>query len=175
VDDKISYLLSGSNGVRYLEHHNYPSWKGGEDFLVLNQYDDVTMKAGDELQKFIIVYLPNFGIEKAKAKYETFFVSRDDSSDAIILRDRLIYTSSLNSAASLAASFDWKGGEIPLFTGEISFRDGVYTWRKTVPAGGCGYLEAIKTVPCGKNFDAVVLSDGTVLIRYEGESDYQML
>jgi len=175
IDDKISYLLSGSNGVRYISHHDYPKWKGVEDFLVLNRYENLKLKSGEELPRFITVFLPNQDIHTAKKAYDTFYVSMENTADAVIFADRLVYASMEHTQSVISASFELKGKDIPLFAGRISFKNGVYTWSDSVLPRFCGYRNALGYIASDRTFDAVGLPDGTVLIRYEGETVFHSL
>jgi len=175
IDDKISYLVRGSNGVRYREHHDYPKWKGIEDFLILNEHENLKLKAGETLPFFTLVFLPNMAHEAAKEIDKTFYVSCGGSADAAILGDKLVYSTTRNTKSILEAQFALSSKEVPLFAGEVSFRDGVYTWRMSGKARDCGYLNAAAKVCTDRNFDAIVMSNGMVLIRYAGEETYRIL
>ncbi|NLD87617.1 MAG: hypothetical protein GX633_05095 [Clostridiales bacterium] len=172
LDDKISYLLHGSNGVRYVSHHNYPKWKGIEDFLVLDNYGEVNLKKGEQLPLFLQISLPNKDIEYAKAAYKDFYVSKEGSIDACILSDRLIYSSFINTRSNLSCVFELDRERIPLFEGSASYRNGKYTCSLAVEPRGCGFKDCTGYADGGRDFDSVVLPDGTVLIRYAGETDY---
>ncbi len=174
VDDKISYLLYGSGSVRYTEHHNYPSWKGIEDFLVLNQYENITLHAGESLPRFILVYLPNRDITEAAAAYKNATVSEEGGMDAVILDDILVWSIYGNDIPK-SADFVWDKGEVPLFEGVCSLKNGKYSWTCRVKPKDGGYRVAAKKIRSDRDFDAVVLPDGEILIRYEGESSYIVL
>jgi len=45
----------------------------------------------------------------------------------------------------------------------------------TRKARHCGYLNAATKVCTERNFDAIVMSNGMVLIRYAGEETYRIL
>ncbi|NLD87619.1 MAG: hypothetical protein GX633_05105 [Clostridiales bacterium] len=173
IDDKISYILHGGNNVRYISHHHYPKWKGIEDFLVLNYMENVEMKAGDELPLYVQVCLPNENIEKAREK--RLYVSCGGNTDGVILGDRFIFSSLLPSEGLSETSFRIEAGEVPLFEGSVSFRDGIYTHSQTLPVRGCGVRTALAKVKTDRNFDAVVLPCGNTLIRFEGENTYHSL
>jgi len=175
IDDKIAYLLHGSNAVRYVSHHNYPKWKGVEDYLVLDYYENLQLNEGDQLPLFTAVHLPNRDITEAKNLYGQFSVSISGTADAVRVGDMLIYSSLQETAGEIEVKFTYTEGEIPLFMGHTSFKDGIYTWKKSVPVRGCGYLQAVTTIPSDRYFDAVVLSDESVLIRYENEVNYHIL
>jgi len=172
IDDKISYLVRGSNGVLYREHHNYPKWKGIEDYLVLNHYETLKLAAGESLPVFTAVFLPNTDHDAAKRQNETLIVSCGGNADGVILDDTLVYATTQPTQGILEAKFTLCAKEVPLYAGEVSFRDGVYTWRMSGKARDCGYLTAAAKVCACRNFDAVVTLDGTTLIRYEGEESY---
>jgi len=175
IDNKISYLLHGSRKVQYVNHHNYPKWKGVEDFLVTDLYENKSLKAGEELSPFVMVSLPNQSIEDAKKAYETFAVSSCGTADAVLFNDRLVYASALDTESMVSASFAMEKNSFALFEGQMSFKNGVFTWSDTVLPGGSGYRDALGYIASDRNFDAVGLSDGTVLIRYEGETEYHTL
>lgn len=172
IDKKIAYLLHGSNGVRYVSHHKYPKWKGIEDFLVLNCYEGLSLHAGDTLPKFIMVCLPNKGIADANTLKQKFYVSDEGNTDAVILGNTLAYSVINSSNETICASFTLNSKEVPLFEGQNSFKDGVNTWMASGNSKVCGYRSAVQTVAGDRNFDAVVLPDQTVLIRFDGESAY---
>ena len=175
IDDKMAYLLHGSNSVRYISHRDYPKWKGVEDFLVLNSYENIRMKAGEKLPLFVAVYLPNCNIEKAHSMNEAFCVSCSGSADAVMLEDKLIFSSGMACDGITDASFELPPGKLPLFEGVVSYKDGLYTWSSSVRAGECGYKTAVTTISPNRDFEAVILPDKMVLIRYDGEADYKPL
>ncbi|MBQ2743466.1 MAG: hypothetical protein IJF32_11780, partial [Oscillospiraceae bacterium] len=72
-------------------------------------------------------------------------------------------------------SFELPPGKLPLFEGVVSYKDGLYTWSSSVRAGECGYKTAVATISPNRDFEAVILPDKMVLIRYDGEADYKPL
>jgi len=176
IDDRMAYLLDGSNGVRYVSHHKYPKWKGVEDFLILNHYENITLQAGKSLPRFITVHLPNRDIRAAKEAYATFAASADGTADAVLLADRLVFASRRTDAGAISASFSLSEDRIPLYEGRVSFRDGIYTWQtQSVPPRFCGYRDAAAYLPADRAFEAIVLADGTILVRYENDEGYHPL
>lgn len=69
IDNKIGYLVYGSNKAEYLNRHIYPKWKGLEDTLVLNKREPFSMYKGDETDIFAVVSLPNFNEVETKMEY----------------------------------------------------------------------------------------------------------
>lgn len=70
VNNEIGYVLYGSNGVKYVNRHRYPHWKGVEDILVLNNIRERVFAEGESLQPFAAVILPNQSFEATAAIYE---------------------------------------------------------------------------------------------------------
>ena len=59
LDDRHGYLLYGSGGVRYLNRHVYPKWRGVEDQLILN-YDPARRLGPDTAcSTFAVLSMPN--------------------------------------------------------------------------------------------------------------------
>ncbi|MBE6551018.1 MAG: hypothetical protein E7665_02660 [Ruminococcaceae bacterium] len=175
IDDEISYILCGSKEVRYTEHHNYPKWKGIEDFLILNMHEDVTLKAGEELPYFSMIFLPNAPYEKAESIRESMSRSVSAEHECIIAEDTLYYSSFSDDKKVITAEFEINTEMIPLFEGKISFRDGVYSWTNELNEGECGYKKAAAFVSSERDFDAAVLTDSSVLVRYDDENGYHLL
>jgi len=173
LDDKMLYLIHNSNGVKYINHHYYPKWKGIEDFLVLNSYDRLQLNKGEELPLFAMAFLPNKGIEAAK-DFE-FTVSCAGNADAAVLNDVLVYSNRENEKTEARAEFSAKWREIPIFVGENSYKNGAYSWSALLLPNECGHRELVAKVPAERDFHAVALPNGTVLIKYGDDDSYHTL
>ena len=159
LDDKIAYLVYGSAKARYIEHHNYPNWKGVEDYLILNAREDLHLKAGEELPPLVVVFLPNAGIDKAKTAYGRFTVAHDGN--AAILNDYLVYKPRLSGIVS--ASFELSGTEIPVFEGVNTWRGGVLNWSARVDSAA--WKTKAATLPADKDFEEICTPDGCVFMN----------
>src|SRR5690606_29301593 len=85
VDNQIGYLLFGTGGVRYVNKHEYPKWKGVEDILVLNDLGRFRLSAGERRPPLAIVSLPNAtAAATAEARRKSSLLEADDP-DAILL------------------------------------------------------------------------------------------
>ncbi len=172
IEDHISYAAFGGGQIRYVGHHKYPKWKGIEDYLILNRYSDTSLHAGESLPHFAMLCLPNTGIGEAEKAYEASCQAFAGTAEALIWDDLLIFGWRQTRRGRARADFRPAWDRLPLFEGETHFRDGVYTWNASLEAGETGYRKAAAFVPADRPFDAIVTSDQTVLIRYDGESAY---
>ena len=145
LDDKMAYLTRGSSGVTYIGHHYYPGWKGVEDFLILNNHkENLTLRAGEELAPFVLVFLPNRTAEEAKKKNEAFQVAQSSAAgvDAVVLEHTLVYSNTQYESVSAAFSFRPQAGVIPVYEGASSLSGGVLSWNTRIPRRECGFAEA---------------------------------
>lgn len=62
VDDRIGYVVLGGRGIAYRNRHEYPTYKGLEDFLILS-HDRRAREfcAGQTVSTLAVVILPNWG------------------------------------------------------------------------------------------------------------------
>lgn len=145
LDNKMAYLTRGSSGVTYIGHHYYPVWKGVEDFLILNNHkENLTLRAGEELAPFVLVFLPNRTAEEAKKKNEAFQVAQSSAAgvDAVVLEHTLVYSNTQYESVSAAFSFRPQAGVIPVYEGASSLSGGVLSWNTRIPRRECGFAEA---------------------------------
>ncbi|MDD6878508.1 MAG: hypothetical protein PUD44_12135 [Clostridiaceae bacterium] len=175
IDDRMAYLLHGSAVTRYVGHHDYPKWKGIEDFLILNERENTALVKGEELPRFIAVCLPNTGIDGAREASRTFSVSEDGCVDAVMLDGLLVFASRQDTACSAEARFATDAARVPLFEGSTRFENGQYRWNAALKPRECGYKKAAAWVGTERSFEAAVLPDGRVLIRYDGETAFSVL
>ena len=168
LDNNIAYLVYGSKKARYIEHHNYPKWKGVEDYFILNCIENLNLKAGDELPPLVLVFLPNAGIDKAKAAYEQVIVS--NNSNALIFNDTLVNIPCFSG--TISASFNIPGSLVPVFEEINSWRNGTLNW--TQRAGNIAQRKKTAVIPADRSFEAICTPDGQTLVKFGGEEHYNV-
>lgn len=143
VDDMIGYVPTGSQGVVYLNQHQYPKWKGVEDTLTLNFREMADVSAGQRLEPFVLVTLPNSTKERTAAYADA--VHKPECADEILemleVPGYLVYANFSMQRRHMSASRAPGGaGGVQLFDGLNLVRDGRCLWSGEADSRVAGYL-----------------------------------
>jgi len=148
IDDRMAFLLHGSRGVKYVNIHEYPKWRGLEDLLFLNSAPGpYALRAGQAEKPLVVVSMPNCGIAEA-ARRSAFFAVPDCAPAGCLLvlhGDHLAYANFGGARLSATARATIRG-DLLLFRGRTSVGDGSFRWQGDLAAGEAGYLPALWTV-----------------------------
>jgi hypothetical protein len=145
VDDFIGYIAFGSNGMKYVNKHEYPKWKGVEDILVLNDMGSFDMRAGESRKPFVVVSLPNRTAgQTAEASRATRLLETSDDCLVMESEDVMIAVNfadvPVRTAADKRIGAD---GAVNLYEGRQTIRNGSYTWICPAPAFSSLYRTAV--------------------------------
>ncbi|MBD2861283.1 hypothetical protein [Paenibacillus oceani] len=142
MDHTIGYLLYGTRGVRYVNRHVYPKWKGVEDILVLNDFGDRTFDQPQTLEPSVIVALPNRTAEETAASYDRTHRYDTGRSDLTVLETEgtFVYASFAESdqTVSVRKAADALG-TIDLYDGIQTLDEDSFVWSGTIPGFRAGY------------------------------------
>jgi len=168
IDDEIGYLLFGSAGVRYLNRHEYPKWRGVEDVLALNVREDFVLKAGESLPPFAAVALPNRTWEETAAAFRESAMY-EAGTDAVVLETGgvLAYADFGAGPGTIAASRPCGPGPVRLYEGMQRIRDGRVTWKRKTNGFGGGFLTSAGTLEFAempKDLSVIVCDERTVVL-----------
>lgn len=174
VDDRIGYVILGSKGIAYQAHHDYPRYRGMEDFLLLSYSDQSNEYApGDVVSSLAVAIFPNQrGADTQVRTARVIRAVEGQTSDALLTPG---YLAAVNLASEPAvhtlqfASPDWVMLPVPegctvtwdgALTCEASldkfrahlFRCGVQLsrsahWRATAAPGGRAFIELMQNQP----------------------------
>jgi hypothetical protein len=142
VDHTIGYLLYGTRGVRYVNRHVYPKWKGVEDILVLNDFGDRTFGQPQTLEPSVIVALPNRTAEDTAASYGRTHRYDTGRSDLTVLETEgtLVYASFAESDQTVSVTKAADAlGTIDLYDGIQTMDADSFVWTGTIPGFRAGY------------------------------------
>lgn len=142
VDDEIGYLLSGSQGIRYINRHQYERWKGVEDQMILNCRDQVSFRQGEQTEPFVVVTMPNTAHDRTAAARQRLRLLSTGRSDAMVLihDDSLVYANFADKPVLLRGDSEWAAGRIPLFRGSVEVSGDHYRWTAQADAYSSNYL-----------------------------------
>ncbi|WP_158299297.1 hypothetical protein [Paenibacillus antri] len=147
VDDQIGYVLFGTSGVRYVNKHVYPKWKGVEDILVLNDIGPFSMRGGESRDPFVVVTLPNAAADETARAAERTTLFDGTGGEAVVLETEggtLVYASFASRSGEVTGTRRLADGAdgVYCYEGEQRLECGVYTWRGAVGGRSAGFAEA---------------------------------
>lgn len=145
IDNEIGYVCINSKGMKYINRHQYPKWKGVEEELILNNYDNsVCLKQGETLKPFVVVSAPNQKLsDTVDLASETAMLNTSCHNTIVIgVEDKLIYTNFNYQDITIEAKRNIQDDYIYLFTGYNSIIDGIYTWKNKIEKRENGWNQA---------------------------------
>ncbi|MGP4079100.1 hypothetical protein ACTWQL_04230 [Pseudalkalibacillus sp. R45] len=143
VDDKIGYLLKGTNGVTYENQHQYKKWKGIEDLLILNNIGKGSFEESSHLPLFSVVTMPNqTATETLEEATRTFYLNTIyDEVQVITKRNYLVFANFSPETTYVIAKRQIKEKSIDLFDGSNEIAQGSYKWKKELPGEQSGFYK----------------------------------
>ncbi|KGX84563.1 hypothetical protein [Pontibacillus marinus] len=144
LDHKIGFIINGSNGVKYINRHQYARWKGIEDFLILNDLGNLSLSEGDSLPVFTIVTMPNKSFQETEAlNNDTTFFDCTDSHVQVISHGRYLVFNNFNTldnwiVAEAKISNDFQC----IYEGINVIQDQEYKWQAYLPRLQNGFTES---------------------------------
>lgn len=145
VDGQIGYLLFGSAGVRYINKHEYPKWKGVEDILILNDVGPFALAAGERRPATAIVSLPNASAAETAAARDRAAILAADDADTTLLDTgdgTMVCIRFAADAKEVEGARPIDGDRIYCYDGEQAIEAGAYRWRGKLAARSCEAREA---------------------------------
>ncbi|TMV48474.1 hypothetical protein FE783_18335 [Paenibacillus mesophilus] len=153
INGEIGYVLFGSEGVTYLNQHEYPKWKGVEDVLTLNARAARHFAGAEELPVFAMLTLPNASAEQtAEAASRTRLLSGDADECICAETDGYLIVANLSGRrAGFQATHAAAGRTIQLFEGTQRWSYGELTRSGSFEPGYAGYVASrcILELPTG--------------------------
>jgi len=148
IDECMAFLLHGSRGLKYVNIHDYPKWRGLEDLLVLDSRPGgQEFRAGRREEPFVLVSLPDRGIAAASERFRGFAVlaAAPEGCLAVLHGDYLVGVNFSASPASCAARGP-VAPEVRVFRGRTAVAGGTYEWRGDLEPLSAAYLELRYTI-----------------------------
>jgi hypothetical protein len=148
IDESVAFLLHASRGVRYVNIHDYPKWRGIEDLLVLNSVGgDHAFRAGQSEAAFVVVTLPNCGIREAAERYRSFSVLEAGPAGCqALICGAFLVTANFASDAACCVARGPASGETRVFRGRTAVSKGLCEWRGEIEARTAGCLPLLYTI-----------------------------
>jgi hypothetical protein len=165
VDDRIGYVVFGGRGIAYQACHDYPQYKGLEDFLILSH--DVRardLSAGQRVSSLGIVIAANQKHrETAEMAQQALRPQTPRDADALLAGDWLAIVNF--APRPRIVRITWQVGDrAPVFEGATTVKDGKVTLRTPLPRFGARALRALAEVPAAGSRSAVGASGGEVFV-----------
>ncbi|WP_127588485.1 hypothetical protein [Paenibacillus koleovorans] len=156
MDGEIGYLLYGSRGIRYLNKHEYPKWKGVEDILTLNRMGEASFDAPQELEPFVAVAMPNQSLEETRQAFDATAVLLGaepvSSKDAAIVEAdgylAFVHLGSERSMVEARRYADPAVASLYVYEGTTHVAGGSVVWRKELEPFASGYFTARYALRC---------------------------
>lgn len=144
IDDEIGYVLIGSEGIRYINQHEYSKWKGVEDILILNRRGEMKFESPASLKPFVAVSLPNRLLEETKSVASQTQQLTTDEAGLILLEveGRLVYSNFHDTARSITARREQHSKHVQLYEGINVIDGGNYCWKGKIDAFSSGFYES---------------------------------
>lgn len=174
VDDYIGYVIIGGQGVKYINKHEYLKWKGVEDILVLNDIGSLQLTAGQTLEPFIVVSMPNQTAARTEsASRETVQLDTNDETIVVETEDCIV---AANFRADVVRTIAQKriiaGMVVNVYEGRQAIRGESYFWNCCVPAFSSLYRKAVCQLsvdPALQVLLDITVADGRMILINECE------
>ncbi len=175
VNNEMGYLLFGSQGMKVVNQHEYPKWKGLEDILILNDSGRVEFQQNDQLPPFIVVSIPNQTVEETvrSAQSTTLLCCTTERLVVLETEDCLVYAqfNDTNQTVQASKTLDGfsTGTRITLYPGNNRMDNNRFTWSGMLPAFQSGYWngehQAELSFTEGVCLDFSVLADRIIVVN----------
>lgn len=145
LDQEIGYLVYGSNGMYYLNRHEFPKYVGIENQLVLNHRENIELAENETLQPLIVVTLPNQNVNQTKSQWlKTDQLTCDSLQATIIESDGYLIYWHLGDTSKIvtARKAIERSMLLPLYNGNIRINGTQFEWTSQLEAFRSGYIEA---------------------------------
>jgi hypothetical protein len=151
VNNTMGYILSGSSGIRYINKHVYPHWKGVEDRLILNYVGKKSFMEKDSIPPFVVMAMPNKTYQETAMSVSDLTVMNSKCPNTILLiaKEYLVVSNFNDSVTDAAGVFEIKKGSVKIFKGINRIINKHYVWHGELPKFSSDYypcLYEIKSV-----------------------------
>jgi hypothetical protein len=176
VDNEIGYVLFGTRGIRYVNQHEYPKWKGVEDILVLNNLENAEFASPQTLQPFVVVSLPNQTREETMVSAQQTYPFSCDQENVIMLETGaiLVYANFQHRERIVRAHRRLDNPIVPLFAGNNRVEEDMYTWSGKLDAYRSGYLDRDFSLEApglhNLSLDIFMLADRMILVNLSSQN-----
>src|SRR5690606_21046912 len=85
IDQEMGYHVIGSNGMYYLNRHEFPKYTGVENQLVINYKANFELAKGESLPPLIVVTMPKWSVEETGNAVEQTSRLKCDSEKMTVL------------------------------------------------------------------------------------------
>ena len=180
IDSAMGFVNFGSNGIEYINRHEYPKWKGLEDTLVLNKIYPFSMKKNDETNIFAVVSIPNSSDRQTEK--ETKVTSAETYGDDVMVIRNSKSRISVNFSEYDETIFEKnsiRGNHINVFEGKTTVKGGMIACEFIIP----GFLTRVDNLKGSivfeeipEEFDIICSgTDMTMINPTEGDIVYSLL
>jgi hypothetical protein len=178
LDHEMGYHVIGSNGMYYLNRHEFPKYTGVENQLVLNHLTHFELPEGETLPPLIVITMPNRNLEETRAGVVQTAKLKCNKEEATILETQgyLVYwhLSDRGQTVTAEKSIDYSS-MIPVYAGNNRITRSHYEWSGRLEAYRSGYLEADCAVELldpadDVSLDVVVLIDRVIITNHSEQS-----
>ncbi|MDF2668833.1 MAG: putative secreted protein [Paenibacillus sp.] len=185
VNEEIGYVTFGSQGMAYLNQHEYPKWKGVEDVLTLNLRQELHCVKGEQLPAFVVLSLPNYSVEATAATAASTSLLSVNIEKCIVLESEdfltVIYNGNHTSAFS-ASKYYLPDHPIQLFEGRQIITNTTLTRYGTAAPGDAYYKRSLYSVELNQQAVSVLSKENHSLtlivtdnhITVSNESDQEV-
>jgi len=169
VDHQIGYLLYGSAGVRYVNKHEYPKWKGVEDILIMNDLGNAEWIEGQSHAPFMLVSMPNQSAAETAEAWETSVLMDCDGERVYLLETGgyLIYANFSDRQQTVTGEHLVRSSSRQLYDGTNRLDRGHVEWTSNIRAYSGGYLASRCSVETEQSdtlfLEAYVLAETLIL------------
>lgn len=175
IDNEIGYVCINSKGMKYINRHQYAKWKGVEDELILNNYENsFCLTQGETLKPFVVVSAPNQKLfDTVDLASKTAMLNTYCPNTIVIgVEDNLIYSNFNYQNITIEAKRNIQDDYIYLFTGYNSIIDETYTWKNKIEKRENGWNQAKFKLRHDKQMclEAYVNFEDVLILRNKGEN-----
>lgn len=141
VNNTMGYVLGGSSGIRYVNKHVYPQWKGVEDQLILNHMGEKTFDKEQTLAPFVVMVMPNKTYQQTAMSVNDLMVMNPKCPKTVLLTacNHLVTVNFNDKSVNTAGEFEIKRAQVMLFKGINRIFDNHYIWHGELSAFSSDY------------------------------------
>lgn len=144
LDSKIGFILKGSQGVKYINRHQFERWKGIEDLLILNDIDSNKLKHSSAIEPFFVISMPNQSSDETKKAFENnhFLTCKIEGTQLVVNENYLLFINFNKSNTWTTGSSRINKDYVYVFEGVNKLNKGHYHWGSTLQGSYSGFYES---------------------------------
>ena len=175
LDDRIGYVVFGGAGIAYQACHDYPRYRGLEDYLILS-YDDKPrdVEAGRQVSSLAVAIAPSQTHAATEQMAADVIRPRTPAhADALVAGDWLAVVNFARRRRTLKLSWD-AGEEVAVFAGRTTLESGRATLEVSLAPFTATALKALTRVPASGTMSIVGAASGEAFVS-RGADAYRLL